>query len=79
VRYAFVAEHRGQFSIQAMCRCLRIQPSGFYAWLQAPMSQRVQEDKRQTKMLLNAWTDSGKVYVDLSRFGAAPLITQQRR
>jgi putative transposase len=45
-----------------MCRCLRIQPSGFYAWLQAPLSQRAQEDKRQTKMLLNAWTDSGKVY-----------------
>ena len=62
MRYAFVAEHRGQFSIRAMCRCLRIQPSGFYAWLQAPMSQRAQEDKRQTKMLLNAWTDSGKVY-----------------
>jgi len=62
VRYAFVAEHRGQFSVRAMCRCLRIQPSGFYAWLQAPLSQRAQEDKRQTKMLLNAWTDSGKVY-----------------
>ena len=45
-----------------MCRCLRIRPSGFYAWLQAPLGQRAQEDKRQTKMLLNAWTDSGKVY-----------------
>lgn len=62
MRYAFVAEHREQFSIRAMCRCLRIQPSGFYAWLQAPLSQRAREDKRQTKMLVNAWTDSGKVY-----------------
>jgi putative transposase len=59
---AFVAEHRGQFSVRAMCRCLRIQPSGFYAWLQVPLSNRAMEDKRQTKMLLNAWTDSGKVY-----------------
>jgi putative transposase len=58
---AFVAEHRGQFSVRAMCRCLRIQPSGFYAWLQAPLSHRAQEDKRQSKMVLNAWTDSGKV------------------
>lgn len=57
-----MAEHRGQFSVRAMCRCLRIQPSGFYAWLQVPLSNRVMEDKRQTKMLLNAWTDSGKVY-----------------
>lgn len=62
MRYAFVAEHRGQFSVRAMCRCLRIQPSGFYAWLQVPLSNRAMEDKRQTKMLLNAWTDSGKVY-----------------
>lgn len=45
-----------------MCRCLRIQPSGFHARLQVPLSNRAIEDKRQTKMLLNAWTDSGKVY-----------------
>ena len=62
MRYAFVAEHRGQFSVRAMCRCLRIQPSGFYVWLQAPMSARAQEDRRQTELLRSAWTESGKVY-----------------
>jgi putative transposase len=62
VRYAFVAEHRGRFFIRAICQCLRIQPSGLYAWLQVPLSNRATEDKRQTKMLFNAWTDSGKVY-----------------
>ena len=45
-----------------MCRWLRIRPNGFHAWLQVPLSNRAMEDKRQTKMLLNAWTDSGKVY-----------------
>ncbi len=45
-----------------MCRCLRIQPSGFYAWLQAPMSARAQEDRRQTELLRKAWAESGKVY-----------------
>ncbi|MPQ96196.1 IS3 family transposase [Thioclava sp. JE_KL1] len=62
VRYAFVAEHRGQFSVRAMCRCLRLQPSGFYAWLKAPLSRRALEDKRQTELIRQAWSDSGKVY-----------------
>lgn len=62
MKYAFVAQHRRQFSVRAMCRCLRIQPSGFYAWLQAPMSKRAQEDRRQTALLQKAWVESGKVY-----------------
>ncbi len=62
MRYAFVAEHRGQFSVRAMCRCLRIQPSGFYAWLKTPLSKRAQEDRRQTELLKKAWVESGKIY-----------------
>ncbi|MCO6410978.1 IS3 family transposase [Hoeflea alexandrii] len=62
VRYAFVAEHRPLFSVRAMCRCLRIQPSGFYAWLKNPLSKRAREDARQTELIHNAWKDSGKVY-----------------
>jgi putative transposase len=45
-----------------MCRCLRIQPSGFYAWLKAPLSGRAKEDARQTGLIRQAWNDSGKVY-----------------
>ena len=62
MRYAFVAKHRALFSVRAMCRCLRIQPSGFYAWLKAPLSKRAREDARQTELLRTAWDDSGKVY-----------------
>ena len=45
-----------------MCRCLRIQPSGFYAWQKNPLSQRAREDARQTELIRRAWKDSGKVY-----------------
>ena len=45
-----------------MCQCLRIQPSGFYAWLKNPLSKRTKEDARQTGLIRQAWEESGKVY-----------------
>ncbi len=62
MRYAFVAEHRQQFSVRTMCRCLSIHPNGFYAWLRSPLSKRAQKDVRQTKLIEYAWKQSGKVY-----------------
>jgi len=62
LRYAFVADHRPLFSVRAMCRCLCIHPSGFYAWLKNPLSKRAREDARQTEFIRMAWKDSGKVY-----------------
>ena len=54
MRYAFVAEHRPLFSVRTMCRCLRIHPSGFYAWLKDPLSERDREDARQTELIRKA-------------------------
>ncbi|MCZ4292291.1 IS3 family transposase [Hoeflea alexandrii] len=62
VRYAFIAEHRQQFTVRAMCRCLRMRPSGFYAWLKNPLSKRALEDARQTELISDAWKESGRVY-----------------
>lgn len=62
MRYAFVAEHREQFSVRTMCRCLSIHPSGYYAWLKNPLSNRAQQDIRQTRLIEDAWKQSGKVY-----------------
>jgi putative transposase len=62
VRSALIDEHRPVFSIRAMCRGLRVHPSGFYAWLKLPFSKRAVEDARQTELIKEAWEDSGKVY-----------------
>jgi len=53
MKYAFIVEHRPLFSISAMCRVLRVHPSGFYAWLKNPLSKRSAEDQRQTKLIMS--------------------------
>lgn len=45
-----------------MCRVLGVHFSGFYAWVKNPLSLRSLEDERQTKLIVKAWKDSGKVY-----------------
>ena len=57
-----MAEHRPIFSVRAICSCLRLHPSGFYAWAKNPLSHRAQEDERQTKLLKEAWEESGSIY-----------------
>lgn len=41
--YRFIEAHRKQFSVQQLCRVLEVAPSGYYEWLQNPISSRAQE------------------------------------
>jgi putative transposase len=62
MRYAFIRAHQTEFGVRAMCRVLRVHFSGFYAWLKEPLSRRALEDVRQTALIRQAWSESGKVY-----------------
>ena len=37
---------RGEFPVRLMCRCLKVAPSGYYAWRQRPISAREKENRR---------------------------------
>ncbi len=39
-----MAEHRHEFRLTSMCRILRVQRSGYYAWAHKPQSARAQAD-----------------------------------
>jgi len=45
-----------------MCRVLRVQRSGYYAWLKQPESYRVIEDRRLLGLIKQSWLESGCVY-----------------
>jgi transposase InsO family protein len=46
VRYQFVDQHRGQYSLERLCEALQVSVSGYYAWQKRPESTRKQENKR---------------------------------
>ena len=62
MKYAFMKAHQAEFSVRAMCRMLRVHFSGFYAWLKEPLSRRARDDARQTDLIRQAWTESGRIY-----------------
>lgn len=55
MKYTFIRAHRDEFRVRTMSRMLRAHFSGFYAWLNEPLSHRAQEDARQTELIRQAW------------------------
>ena len=45
-----------------MCRVLRVHPSGYYQWIQKPLSDRVIEDQRLLTIIRSSYAASGGVY-----------------
>ena len=44
--YEFIKTYRHEHSVQTMCRVLRVTRSGYYAWLQEPISSRSRQEAR---------------------------------
>lgn len=54
--------HRGEFSIAAMCRVLRVHRSGFYAWLKMPRSARAASDEKLLREIVTVYDEFGGIY-----------------
>jgi putative transposase len=44
MRFAFIAAEKATHPVTRLCRCLRVTPSGFYAWATRGLSVRAQRD-----------------------------------
>ena len=49
--YRFIEAHGRQYSVEAMCKILEVAQSGYYEWLQKPISKRAQEDARLLRLI----------------------------
>jgi hypothetical protein len=52
MRYAFIKEHRGQWTVSLMARVLAVAVSGFYDWLRRGKSKRAEEDEKLTEEII---------------------------
>lgn len=60
VKYAFMLDHEQQSRLRSMCKVFGLHPSGYHAWLSAPMSPRTQ-DTRVLGLIKQSWLESGDV------------------
>jgi putative transposase len=60
--YEFIKAHRDHDSAQTMCRVLGVAPSGYYEWLQQPVSNRAQEDARLLRLIRASFVASHGIY-----------------
>ena len=57
-----MAEHRRQFRLSSMCRVLRIQRSGYYAWKAKPKSDCTVADEVILVSIKQFFEDSQGIY-----------------
>ncbi|EBY6525640.1 IS3 family transposase [Salmonella enterica subsp. enterica serovar Livingstone] len=62
LRYAVIRDNTRCWPVRLLCRVLDVHPSGFYAWLQQPHSQRQQANQMLTGQIKQFWLESGCVY-----------------
>ena len=54
--------HQQQFRVVTMCRVLKVERSGYYAWLKCPQSARAKDDARLLAYIEESYLASGGVY-----------------
>ena len=62
MRYQFIEEHRGEFSVARMCEVLKVQRSGYYAWRKQPLSAQKMANEKLTEQIRKIHQESKETY-----------------
>ncbi len=62
LKYAFIKQRAGEYSIRRLCLTLKVHPRGYYAWLSEPQSLRAKDEHRLLGLIKHSWLESGGVY-----------------
>jgi putative transposase len=62
VKYAWIKQHTNDFSVEAMCRFLKVSRSAYYAWLQSGQTEAGKEDADLTSLIRTEFNKSRATY-----------------
>src|SRR5215467_2534450 len=62
MRYQFLKQNQGQFSVSALCRVMQVCRSGYYAWCQRPPSPREQANQELIAQIQAVFDESRQTY-----------------
>lgn len=60
--HQFIEAHRRAYPVRTMCEVLEVAPSGYYEWLQNPISNRAKEDARLLRLIRASFIASHGIY-----------------
>src|SRR5512136_3040235 len=66
--YDFIKAQSTTHPVQKLCRLLNVAPSGYYAWLKKPLSDRALEDARLVRLIRASFVASQGIYGALRVF-----------
>lgn len=69
----FIAEHKGRWGVEPICRALQVAPSSYYAAIRRPSSARRRRDEALKEEIRRVWDEHRRVY------GADKVWAQLRR
>ncbi len=62
MKYPFIYQYRRRYSVRRMCRVLGVSPSGYYDWVERPVSARSQRHQRLTAQIKTLHQGSRETY-----------------
>ena len=62
MKFAFIRDNRGAFSVSVMCDVFKVAPAGYYAWLDRPESPRASRARELTEQIRVVHRETRGVY-----------------
>ena len=78
VKYQFIEENRHDHCVMVMCRVLQVSRSGYYAWIDRPLSVTA-EDNQRLVVLIRASHTASEGILRRPTFRAPPLLAESWR